>query len=116
MIILYTDTFDLNGYLELNNDIGSTINISTRRASKSKTLDGKSIISDLGFSSADNDLLVRVSNITEENLNKLLDIQKFYPILNVSTKNGVFKCAIKTIRYDSLPIQIEILLKEKING
>ena len=83
-------TFDLEAHVTVDVEPGSDFGELTRRATKSKTLDGGVSVSDFGFTHADRDFSVSFTPTLSED-ETLRHIVQYHPQVHVSTREGVFK-------------------------
>lgn len=114
MMALSTPTYDLRGYIVIHESPDTLYPQLTRRVSRTATLDGKSTISDMGYTDSDGSYVVRFDDTSiKENLERLI---KTYPLLYLSTKNGCFSGTIKTMDTSKTPMEFTFLIKEKISG
>lgn len=113
-ITLSVDTFDTNGFLILKAALGTKITRLTRRVSKTATLDGGSAVLDLGHSPSDQDYEILVDEITVVDLEKLKDLVRLYPSINMSTREGYFKGVITNFTADEVPLRFTFSVKEKV--
>jgi len=114
MIAISTPTYDLNGHIVISESPETLYPQLKRRVSRTATLDGKSTLSDMGYSDSDGTYLVRLDNAAlKDDLEALI---KTYPLLYLSTKQGCFSGTIKNMNMSKTPMEFTFLIKEKISG
>lgn len=113
-ITLSVDTFDTNGFIILRAARGTKITRITRRVSKTATLDGGSSVLDLGHSPSDPDYEIVVDAISLGDLEKLKDLVRLYPLVNMSNSEGYFKGVITDFTADEVPLRFTFSVKEKV--
>lgn len=114
MISITTLNFDLNGVLLLNPDASSELKSNTRRISRTSTLDGGCSISDQGFSDADRTFNIQKKNVSEYIADRIWYLFRTYSLVNVATREGLFKGAIEKVSIVEGDLKFKILIKEKI--
>ena len=115
MIVLSTPTFDLNGFLIIPNSKTSNIFAVSRRVSRSKTQDGGASISDLGYSDADRTFTISSKHATRALYESAAYLAKTYPLLVISTVEGIFLGAVSGVSLRAGTLNLTYLVKEKLN-
>lgn len=86
-------TYDLSGFIEFELLPDSIFIDAPRRVNRVKTLDGGAVVNDGGFSEADRTITLRwqpTSPAFEAAVDRMV---RLYPLLNVSTRLGVYSAA-----------------------
>lgn len=115
MIILSTITYDPIGYLELRETPDSTYQVHERRVSRSATLDGLSVISDMGYTASDNTFVVRLKNPPVAQVERIIYLIRNYTLLKLTNKDGVFIGALQQFKTHLDPVEFIFLVKEKVS-
>jgi hypothetical protein len=95
----------------LDEDAESEINRFTRRVSRVSTLDGGSVVTDSGYTDTDRNLRIQ-ADVTKSQQGLLEYMLKNYSLWNVSTKNGCFVCAPKTMTVDDGELILVLYIAE----
>jgi len=114
MIGISSVSYDPNGFVMLKEDVNTSIPVFSRRVSKTATLDGNSVVSDLGYSASDGDFSVEVSNISKEEIDTLIYLIKTYSVLRLSSNIGSFEVSMSRLNTNSIPILIDFLIIKEI--
>lgn len=115
MIGLYTPTYDLQGHIILNEDPSSTVPILSRRLTRTATLDGESTINDLGFSYSDGTYVLRFNDLTTKEIGVLEHMIKLHPLVTLTTKEGAYFGAIKSLSLRVQPVELTFLIKKLVS-
>ena len=115
MIGLSTLTYDIDGYIVLEENIKTDNPTLTRRVTRTATLDGLSSISDLGFSDSDGTFFLYFSNITNFGIATLEYLIKNYATLRLSSKSGCFEGVLKLVDTNEIPIQATFFIEKRIS-
>jgi len=97
MISISALTYDPAGSIRLQELPSSDIDTVRRRVSRRATLDGGVVVNDGGFAHGDRNLLVRFRPTSRAQYDAVQRMVRLYPQLNVSTRDGVFRCAPNTL-------------------
>lgn len=97
LITLTSPLYDLQGELQLrardNRHLGET----SRRVSRTATLDGAVAVEDRGYSDGDRQLDLVCPNTTLADYERAYYLQSNYPRLTLSTPGGVFDAALERL-------------------
>jgi hypothetical protein len=113
-VIISTPDFNPNGTVELFAVTGSKCGNLRRRVTRTPTLDGKALLSDMGFAAADVEIEIRVDVISPLDLQKLKDGIRFFPLLHLSCQDGVYLGVINEFVFEELPFFFTFLVKEQL--
>lgn len=116
MISFSTPAFDLAGSVILIRTERSDIQNTSRRVSRSATLDGSVSISDLGFTDGDRTFRIKATRISAEIYEAMAYIQQNYPLVMISTERGIFLGAIENLSVSRGVLRATYLVKEKLGG
>lgn len=115
MIGLSTLTFDLDGHVLLHAGVKTQEPIMTRRVSRTATLDGSSVLSDLGFSDSDGTYFLSFQRITQAQIESLKYLIQNYNRLMLCSKNGAFEGVLSVLDMNELPIKATFLIEKKVS-
>ena len=115
MIAISTLTYDIDGHLILHVNPDTDFGKMTRRHTRTATLDGESVITDLGYAWSDMTFNINVSRITNEELDQLKYLIQAYPVLLISTKEGCFEGALDSLDSRIYPISFNFLPLKKVS-
>ncbi len=110
MIGISTKTGNTEGDMLFNEDPQTSPEILQARISRSKTLDGDSVIVNSGFSEGDRTITL-VTAISEADYEKLRTIFKTELLVNLSLSDGFYTAAIESIQPVSGKTQVKILIE-----
>ena len=115
MIGITAPTYDLDGVLVVETQRLSTSTYKglTRRSTRTATLDGSSVLNDLGFSDSDRTVVVKIKATESEDL-IVENFMKFYSTVNLYMGGDAFIANPKRLQYDrdgSLSFSLEIISK-----
>jgi len=96
-ITLESTVFDPVGVISLEALPGSDLSASTRRVTRTATLDGNAVIIDNGYTSADSTLTVEAA-LTEADARRLHHLMQIYPEIIASTPDGCYLGVIDSVR------------------
>ena len=96
-ITLESTVFDPVGVISLEALPGSDLSASTRRVTRTATLDGNAVIIDNGYTSADSTLNVEAA-LTEAEARRLHHLMQTYPEIIASTPDGCYLGVIDSVR------------------
>ena len=96
-ITLESTVFDPVGVISLEALPGSDLSASTRRVTRTATLDGNAVIIDNGYTSADSTLTVEAA-LTEADARRLHHLMQTYPEIIASTPDGCYLGVIESVR------------------
>jgi len=116
MISLTTPTYDIQGDLIINTDPKTTFGTLSRRNTRTATLDGESVLTDLGYSYSDMVLTIEASVISQGNIDHLKYLLINHPVLYISTKEGVFLGTIKGLDSNVIPVSFNFLPIKKVSA
>lgn len=97
LIAFESYVFDPQGSIVIDANPDSTLDTSTRRITRTATLDGNAVIVDNGYTASDSTLSIN-ANLSEPEENRLLRIMHIYPEVVCSTPNGCFLGVIDDMR------------------
>lgn len=116
MIGISTQTFDVNGSMLLTNvDDASGAPPASRRVTRKATLDGNADIEDMGSSHADRTFVIRARGLSREEYDKLKLLVESYPLLDITTAEGVFECAPERISNNNGVTNLRLLINRKLS-
>lgn len=107
--------FDPAGDLVFKIDPDSDLDSTTRRVNRVKTLDGGVSINDTGFSDGDREFKLK-AKLEGAEFEQLKRLYQLYPLLSISTKLGVFEGVIDQVSEAPPFININFLVKVRLNG
>ena len=113
MISISTTEKNLNGNVIINSNIDYRDN--KARLSRVRTLDGAVIVNHFGVSDGDITLFLDDTKLDETSSNNLWDIFNNYTEVLVSIRNGLFLCAIKSLKIENGLVRMTIFIEEKEN-
>ena len=96
-ITLESTVFDPVGVISLEALPGSDLSASTRRVTRTATLDGQAVIIDNGYTSADSTLAIEAA-LTEAEAQRLHHLMQIYPEIIASTPDGCYLGVIESVR------------------
>jgi hypothetical protein len=96
-ITLESTVFDPVGVISLEALPGSDLSASTRRVTRTATLDGQAVIIDNGYTSADSTLAIEAA-LTEAEAQRLHHLMQIYPESIASTPDGCYLGVIDSVR------------------
>lgn len=108
-----TILFSLDAPVMLKSEADSDLQSSSRRVSRTATLDGGCVITDSGFSHGDRTMRVKAL-IDQETGERITSMHQSYSLLLFSVPEGVFIGAIESISIQETELSLTILIKEKL--
>ena len=96
-ITLESTVFDPVGVISLEALPGSDLSASTRRVTRTATLDGQAVIIDNGYTSADSTLAIEAT-LTEAEAQRLHHLMQIYPEIIATTPEGCYLGVIESVR------------------
>ena len=96
-ITLESTVFDPVGVISLEALPGSDLSASTRRVTRTATLDGQAVIIDNGYTSADSTLAIEAA-LTEAEAQRLHHLMQIYPEIIASTPDGCYLGVMDSVR------------------
>ncbi len=96
-ITFESTVFDPVGVISLEALPGSDLSASTRRVTRTATLDGQAVIIDNGYTSADSTLAIEAA-LTEAEAQRLHHLMQIYPEIIASTPDGCYLGVIDSVR------------------
>lgn len=115
MIGLSTKVLDLNGFLVIQEGLGTTFPQLSRRVTRTATLDRKSVINDSGYSEGDHEYLIHAHNMSMAEIAILEYMVKTYSIIRISSKLGCFEGVIEYVNTNLSPVVIKLLITKQIS-
>ncbi len=116
MIALSTITFSLTGHLILQESSASIFSDLSRRVSKTATLDGGVLLTDLGYSEGDREFKLELLTEDSTSILALKRLVEAYSLLYLSCKEGVYKGVIANLKYDTYPVTFNFSIKDRLDG
>lgn len=110
-----SQTFDLSGYVELDITQDSDNGDIIRRVSRASTLDGGSSITDRGYSDSDRTINYTWRSVSQAHNESIARLVELYPLLNVSTDEGVFSAAPVRFQPGRDESRLSLYVKEKVS-
>lgn len=114
MISLSSVTFDLDGSVVLHNTDRSDLTNTERRVTRTATLDGGVVLADMGYVDGDRTLRVSVRNPSLELEGQTAYLQRTYPLVIMTCREGGFLGTIATMQHRRGELSIDFLVKEKL--
>lgn len=114
MVIITTVNYDPLGFVILHANSDSKPETFTRRLTRTATLDGKSSISDMGYTASDATIELAVTDITQTAIDRLEYLVQTYPLVNLSINNSVYEGALSRVNTSKIPIKIDFLVKQRL--
>jgi hypothetical protein len=96
-ITFESTVFDPVGVISLEALPGSDLSASTRRVTRTATLDGQAVIIDNGYTSADSTLAIEAA-LTEAEAQRLHHLMQIYPEIIASTPDGCYLGVMDSVR------------------
>ena len=96
-ITFESTVFDLVGVISLEALPGSDLSASTRRVTRTETLDGNAVIIDNGYTAADSTLAIEAW-LTESEQQRLQHLMRIYPEIIATTPEGCYLGVIDSVR------------------
>lgn len=115
IISLCSRVFDPLGDMAFRIDPDSELENTTRRVNRVKTLDGGVSINDTGFSDGDREFKIK-ARLTISEFEQLKRMYQLYPLLSISTKQGVFEGVIDQVSESAPFTNINFLVRARLNG
>lgn len=115
MVILSAPSFDLDGVLVLRRTEESRLHDNGRRVSRTATLDGGAVLTDLGWSEADRTLKIVAREVGAAELVRAEYLAKTYPLLTCATEMALYSGALSTIALDGDKLTLTFLVLDKLN-
>lgn len=118
MIGLATPTYDPAGHGMYRDDPSTQDSARSyqRRATRTATLDGGSVVADTGFSDADRTVTISLPDAPPEAIELMSRLVRYYSTITVSLRDGCFSAVPSRTWTDRGAAKIEILITEKISG
>jgi hypothetical protein len=115
IIGISTITADTSGNVIIEPNANTKMKNNTRRAIRTKTLDGGVVFTDSGYTDGDRTFQIH-SNVTKETWDKIWNIFKSYTLVQVASEDGFFSAAIESARYEENEAILSILIKERLDA
>ncbi len=116
MIGISTPTYDAEGSILLKDIEGDSDKApSSRRVTRTATINGESEIEDMGMSHSDRTFMIRARGLSKTEFDRLKLLVELYPLLIITTEEGAFKGAPERIHINNGVMTLRILVKEKIS-
>ena len=96
-ITLESTVFDPVGVISLEALLGSDLSASTRRVTRTATLDGNAVIIDNGYTAADSTLAIE-ARLTKSEEQRLQHLMRIYPEIIATTPEGCYLGVIDSVR------------------
>jgi|GEM_PF-1114216 len=96
-ITLESTVFDPVGVISLEALPGSDLSASTRRVTRTATLDGNAVIIDNGYTAADSTLAIE-ARLTKSEEQRLQHLMRIYPEIIATTPEGCYLGVIDSVR------------------
>ena len=96
-ITLESTVFDPVGVISLESLPGSNLSASTRRVTRTATLDGQAVIIENGYMSSDSTLAIEAA-LTEAEAQRLHHLMQIYPEIIASTPDGCYLGVMDSVR------------------
>ncbi len=114
MIGVSSLVFDIYGaWVFSSRDNTDAIMSGRRRTSRSATLDGGAVVSDLGYSHGDRTLVVQEKEASEEAVAFARRIVENYSTVAVSTIDGAYLAVPESYEYRDGTLELRLLITEK---
>jgi len=113
MIAISAPTYDTAGSIRIQELPSSDTDTVRRRVNRVRTLDGGVVVNDGGFAHGDRDLLIRFKP-TQAQFDAVQRLVRLYPQLDVSTRDGVFRCAPNTLETRNGETTLALLVIERM--
>ena len=114
MIALASLLYDPVGYVVLQEHPTSDLHSIERRVSRAKTLDGEVDITDRGFTHGDRDFVVLWAIRNETEYMKIGRMVRLYPVLTMSSREGVFEVTPVRLTRDGRQGRLELMVRRKV--
>lgn len=114
LVTFHSQVFDMQGFVTLKANGNSTFASYQRRVSRTATLDGNSSLSDMGFSLADNTLVLKFSDITVEQVEILKHLISSYARILFTDETGSYEGAIESVDWVKKPVTVRFLVAKEI--
>ena len=117
MIGLSSLEYSLTGTVLLERaDAKSRLWDRNRRVTRTATLDGSAILTDIGYSDTDRTLTIVEPKVSEAIVTLVAALQEDYATILVVTREGAFRGAIKTMGVQDGDLTITFLVIEKLSA
>jgi len=115
LISITTVNFSLSGHLIFEASEESDFGATSRRVSRTATLDGGCLITDQGFSHSDRTFRLLSKNpLSTAEIETLRSLHRDYALINAAVPEGVFQGVVESFRETNGFVTMTILVKEKI--
>ena len=98
----------------LRPDPGAELRSSSRRVSRTASLDGGCVMTDHGVSHSDRNLEMSVTGPSAELVERIWGLYVTYSLIRVAQHDGVYTATISRFRHRENQLSITILIKEKL--
>ena len=98
----------------LRPDPGADMRSSSRRVSRTQTLDGGCVLVDHGVSHSDRELELSITGISQALADRIWGLYLTFSLIRASTYDGSFLATISRYRQREGQLSITILVKEKL--
>ena len=116
MIIISTKEFDIDGSIILHEDLErSDIRNTSRRVSRTATLDGQVNLDDAGYTDGDRIIHIFAQNIPKADYDNLQRIHRLYTTLRCATEEGLFEGVIETLSLSGGEASIRFLVSSRLD-
>jgi hypothetical protein len=114
MLTLNAPVMDVSGSVTLRPLPTSDMDEITRRLNRVPTLDGGAVVNDSGHSPADRTFRVRWKITNEAQFRSVQRLVRFYTVLTVSRRDGVFRAAPRSVTQRRGEGDLELLIIEEL--
>jgi len=117
MIGLSSLEFSLTGSVILERaDTKSRLWDRARRVTRTATLDGSAVLTDIGYTDSDRTLTIVEPKASEATVGLVAALQEDYSTILLTTREGAFRGAIKTMGVQDGDLTITFLVIEKMSA
>jgi hypothetical protein len=115
MIGISTQTYDLDGARIFRNPEDLKNRRGERRVSRTGTLDGGVVITDLGFADGDRTILVNEPNASLASVDFARYLVEHYSLVNVMTEDGAYSAVPSAYDVSNGELSLTMLVSEKLS-
>jgi hypothetical protein len=115
LIAITAVNFSLSGNVLFDATEDSDVGTTVRRVSRTATLDGGAVLSDMGFSHADRTFRINSKGpLSQDDVGILRTMHREHSLVNCAIPEGVFQGVVNQFRDDSGFVEMSFLVKAKI--
>jgi hypothetical protein len=117
MIGLAAEFYDLDGDIVLRMPHSSTnIDDKARRATRIATLDGRAVLSDLGYTDGDRDLSITLQGYSEADKAVLERLVRYHSTIIISLPDGCYQGSPQSLRLRAGLLTLSVALVQRVSA